>query len=107
MGKYRYGSASDRTSAYYAPAAGITAMVRAIVLDEKRLIPTCVRLEGEYGMSDGVFVGVPTLLGEGGIERIIDVKLQGRERELFDKSAEAVRKGMKEIDELFAATGKK
>ncbi len=94
-------------SAYYAPAAGIVSMCRAMILDEKRLIPTCVRLQGEYGHADGVFVGVPTVLGANGLERIIEIKLEGKERELFDKSADSVRKGMKEIDELLAATAAK
>ena len=77
-------------SAYYAPAASVFQMVKAILLDEKRVLPCAAYLNGEYGV-DGVFVGVPVLLGKNGIERIIELKLLGEERVQFDKSVSSVK----------------
>ena len=78
------------TSAWYAPGAAGAAMVEAIVRDEKRLIPCCVLLEGEYGQKD-ICMGVPVVLGKNGWEKIIDFKLNDEEQAAFNKSAEAVR----------------
>jgi malate dehydrogenase len=61
-------------SAYYAPAAASCQMVKSIVLDERRTLPCSVYLNGEYGISD-LFVGVPVVLGKGGVQRIIELKL--------------------------------
>ena len=77
-------------SAYYAPAASTFEMVEAILLDRKRVLPCAVLLKGEYGV-DGLFVGVPVVLGEGGMERIIEIRLTDDEAAAFQRSAAAVR----------------
>jgi malate dehydrogenase len=78
------------TSAWYAPGAAGAAVVEAIVRDQKKLITSCVYLEGEYGQSD-ICLGVPVVIGKNGWEKILDFKLSAEEQTLFDKSAEAVR----------------
>ncbi|WP_118950753.1 malate dehydrogenase [Taibaiella helva] len=78
------------TSAWYAPGAAGAAVVEAIVRDQKKLIPSCVFLEGEYGQSD-ICLGVPVVIGRNGWEKIVDYKLSEEEQALFNKSAEAVR----------------
>jgi malate dehydrogenase len=77
-------------SAFYAPAAATFEMVEAILHDRKRVLPCAVHLEGEYG-TDGLFVGVPVVLGAGGMERIIEIKLTADEQAAFERSAGAVR----------------
>ena len=77
-------------SAYYAPAAASCQMVKAIILDEKRVLPCSAYLDGEFGIKD-VFVGVPVMLGENGIEKIVEFKLTDKEETLFHKSASAVK----------------
>lgn len=86
------------TSAWYAPGAAGAALVEAIVRDEKRLMPCCVYLDGEYGQKD-ICMGVPVVVGKNGWEKIIDFKLNEEEQAAFDKSAEAVR-GMNAALEL-------
>jgi len=76
-------------SAYYAPAAATTQMVEAIVRDKKRLIPAAAYCDREYGVG-GYYVGVPIILGSGGVERIIEIELSDTERAAFQKSVEAV-----------------
>ncbi len=78
------------TSAWYAPGAAVSALVRAVVHDEKKLFSCCVALEGEYGQSD-ICLGVPVVIGSNGWERIIDYSLNEEEAALFGKSADAVR----------------
>jgi malate dehydrogenase len=85
------------TSAWYAPGAAAAQMVEAIVLDQKRIFPCCVKLEGEYGL-DHTFLGVPVKLGKNGIEQIIEVALNDDEKELLRNSANAVRKIMDILD---------
>jgi malate dehydrogenase len=77
------------TSAWYAPGAATAAVVESIVRDEKKLIPCCVYLEGEYGQND-ICLGVPVVLGKNGWEKIVEFDLSDKEKELFNKSAEAV-----------------
>jgi malate dehydrogenase len=77
-------------SAYYAPAAATFEMVEAILGDRKRVLPCAVLLEGEYGV-EGLFVGVPVVLGAGGMERVIEIKLSDDEAAAFQRSAGAVR----------------
>jgi malate dehydrogenase len=77
-------------SAFYAPAAGAFEMVEAILLDRKRVLPCAVRLQGEFGV-DGLFVGVPVVLGRGGMERVFEIELTDAERAAFQRSANAVR----------------
>ncbi len=78
------------TSAWYAPGASAGSLVEAIVRDEKKMIPCCVYLEGEYGQSD-ICIGVPVIVGKNGWEKVVDYKLSDSEKEAFVKSAEAVR----------------
>jgi malate dehydrogenase len=77
------------TSAWYAPGAAAAQMVDAIVLDERRVLPCAAFLQGEYGI-DGLYVGVPVILGAGGIEKIVELQLDEAERELLGRSAAAV-----------------
>ena len=77
-------------SAFYAPAASTFAMVEAILLDRKRVLPCAVLLQGEFGI-DGLFVGVPAVLGARGLERVFEIELLPAERIAFDRSADAVR----------------
>jgi malate dehydrogenase len=83
-------------SAYYAPSAAIAEMVDAILLDKKRVLPCAAYLEGEYGLS-GIFLGVPCVLGAGGLEKVIEIELTAAEKAELERSAEAVR-------EIWAAT---
>jgi malate dehydrogenase len=77
-------------SAYYAPAAATAQMVEAIVRDKKRLIPCAAYCDKEYGVG-GYYVGVPVVLGSGGVERIIELALDAEEQAAFGKSVEAVK----------------
>ncbi len=77
-------------SAFYAPAASIVEMVEAILLDRRRILPCSVYLEGEYGI-DGLFVGVPVILGAGGMEKVIEITLLPGEKEELERSAASVR----------------
>jgi malate dehydrogenase len=83
-------------SAYYAPGAASVEMVRAIMLDEKRLIPCSAMLNGEYGMKD-LYIGVPVILGANGVEKIIELKLQKKELDALQKSGETYKGFLKEI----------
>ena len=76
-------------SAYYAPAASLVEMAEAILKDQRRVIPAIAYLEGEYGYN-GIYLGVPTILGANGIEKIIELDLLDEEKAALDKSAEAV-----------------
>jgi malate dehydrogenase len=78
-------------SAYYAPAAGAVQMAEAILKDHKRLVPVSAYLTGQYGLND-IFFGVPVILGAGGIEKIIPLKLTPAEQAMVEKSAAAVAK---------------
>jgi malate dehydrogenase len=77
-------------SAYYAPAAATAQMVEAVVKDKKRLVPCAAYCDKEYGVG-GYFVGVPVVLGTGGIERIVELSLLPTERAALDKSIAAVK----------------
>ncbi len=85
------------TSAWYAPGSAAAQMVEAIVLDQKRIFPCCIKLEGEYGLND-MFVGVPVKLGKNGVEQVIEVSLNDAEKELLHNSANAVKKIMDVLD---------
>ena len=78
------------TSAWYAPGAAAAYLVESIIHDQKKIIPCCVSLEGEYGQND-ICIGVPCVIGKNGLEEILDYKLDAKETELFAKSAAAVR----------------
>ena len=85
------------TSAWYAPGAAAAQMVEAIVRDQKRIFPVCTLLNGEYGM-EGIYLGVPVILGKNGIEKVIEVKLNDAEMELLKGSAAAVKSVMTVLD---------
>ena len=87
------------TSAWYAPGAAAAQMVEAIVRDEKRIFPCCVRIDGHYGIND-MFVGVPVKLGKNGIEEIIELQLNEGEMKLLHDSAAAVRSVMEVYDNM-------
>lgn len=77
-------------SAYFAPSASILQMIDSIILDKKMIMPCAAYLQGEYGIQ-GLFVGVPVKLGARGIEQIIEIELNPKEKELLQKSADAVK----------------
>jgi malate dehydrogenase len=77
-------------SAYYAPGASSYEMVAAILKDKKKILPCAVYLKGEYGYTD-LFIGVPCVLGSGGMERVVELKLTVEEKGMLDKSAQAVK----------------
>jgi len=78
------------TSAWYAPAAASVMMVESILLDQKRVLPCAAWLQGEYGMKD-IYMGVPVILGRGGVEKILEIPLSDEEKALFKASADKVR----------------
>jgi len=77
-------------SAYYAPAASAVLMAEAYLKDKKRVVPVAAYLSGQYGVKD-LYVGVPVVLGAGGVERIIEIELDNKEREAFEASVDAVK----------------
>ncbi|MFJ5965221.1 MULTISPECIES: malate dehydrogenase [unclassified Bacillus (in: firmicutes)] len=81
-------------SAYYAPAASLVEMVEAILKDQRRVIPTIAYLEGEYGY-EGIYLGVPTIVGGNGLEQIIELELTEEEKSQLDRSVESVKNVMK------------
>jgi malate dehydrogenase len=78
-------------SAFYAPAASAVSMAESYLKDKKRVLPCAAYLDGEYGVK-GIYVGVPVVLGAGGVERIVEIELDAKEREMFDASVDAVTK---------------
>jgi malate dehydrogenase len=89
------------TSAWYAPGAAAAQMVEAIVKDQKRIFPTCAWLSGEYGLKD-MYLGVPVKLGINGIEEIIELDLNEKEKGLLYESANSVREVMEVLDKMNA-----
>src|SRR6187551_3016704 len=87
------------TSAWYAPGAAAAQMVEAIVKDQRRVFPVCIKLEGEYGVKD-CYLGVPVVLGKNGVERIIELDLNTEEKVLMEASRKAVREVMDVLDKL-------
>ena len=77
------------TSAWYAPGAAVSELVRAIALDSKKMFPCSALLEGEYGLSD-ISIGVPCIIGKHGIEKIVEIELSDAEKEKLAASAEGV-----------------
>ena len=77
-------------SAFYSPASAAVAMVEAIIYDEKRLLPVCAFLQGEFGV-DGYYAGVPAVLGASGVEKVIEFDLDEEERSAFNNSVSAVK----------------
>ena len=86
-------------SAYYAPAAAAVQMAEAIVKDKRRILPCAAWLQGEFGMS-GIYLGVPCLLGENGLEQVIEVQLDDNERDALETSARHVRSTVEALEAL-------
>ena len=87
------------TSAWYAPGAASAQMVEAIALDQNRIFPCAAYLDGEFGLKD-LYVGVPVLLGKGGVKKIIEIDLDEQEKALLHESADHVRKGLEDLKRL-------
>lgn len=87
------------TSAWYAPGAAAAQMVEAIVKNQKRVFPVCIKLEGEYGIND-CYLGVPVVLGKNGIEKVIELQLNDEEKELLEVSRSHVKEVMAVLDKL-------
>ncbi len=83
-------------SAYFAPSAASAEMVEAILKDKKKVMPCAVYCDGKYGL-DGVYVGLPVILGAGGVEKIIEIELDETEQAAFDNSVAAIRKLVGEL----------
>jgi malate dehydrogenase len=80
----------ERGSAFYAPAASAIAMAEAFLKDKKRVLPCAAWLTGQYGMNE-LYVGVPVVIGAGGVEKIVEIQLNAQEKDAFEKSCAAVR----------------
>ena len=89
------------TSAWYAPGAAGAFVVESIIHNQGKMVPCSVYLEGEYGESD-LCIGVPVILGQNGIEKIVELELTAEEKELFAKSAAAVHKTNEALKEVGA-----
>lgn len=87
------------TSAWYAPGSAAAQMVEAIVRDQRRIFPVCVRLDGEYGIKD-CYLGVPVVLGKNGVERIIELDLSREEKALLEASRKAVKEVMDVLERI-------
>ena len=83
-------------SAFVSPAASAIEMVKAVLLDERRVMPAAVRLDGEYGYK-GICLGVPVVIGAGGVQKVVEIELSAEERAALGLSAEAVRKGIEAL----------
>ncbi len=89
----------ERGSAFYAPAASAIAMAESYLLDRKRVLPCAALLTGQYGLHD-LYIGVPVVIGAGGVERIVEIKLAPGEQAAFDRSCDAVRKLIEDFKKL-------
>lgn len=89
------------TSAWYAPGAAAAQMVEAIAKDQKKVVPVCIKLEGEYGISD-CYLGVPVVLGKNGVEKVFELKLNKEEMELLKTSEKHVKEVMDVLDKMEA-----
>ena len=87
------------TSAWYAPGSAAAQMVEAIVKDQRRVFPVCIKLEGEYGIND-CYLGVPVILGKNGIEKVIELDLNAEEKALLEASRKAVKEVMDVLEKL-------
>ncbi len=87
------------TSAWYAPGAAAAMMVEAIVDDENRIYPVCAYLNGEYGLKD-IYMGVPVKLGKNGIEEVIELDMNDREKDMVQESAKSIREVMGVLDKM-------
>jgi malate dehydrogenase len=89
----------EKGSAFYAPAASAIAMAESYLLDRKRVLPCAALLTGQYGLND-LYIGVPVVIGAGGVERIVEIKLDAAEQAMFDKSCDAVKKLIEDFKKL-------
>ena len=87
------------TSAWYAPGAAAAQMVEAIVDDQKKIFPVCAYLNGEYGLKN-IYMGVPVILGKDGVEEVIELKLNKREKEMVNDSAASIKEVMGVLDKM-------
>lgn len=87
------------TSAWYAPGAAAAQMVEAIVKNQRRILPVCIKLEGEYGI-DNCYLGVPAILGKNGIEKVIELELNYDEKALLETSRKHVKEVMEVLDKI-------
>nr|WP_321408022.1 malate dehydrogenase [uncultured Carboxylicivirga sp.] len=87
------------TSAWYAPGSAAAQMVEAIIKDQKRVFPVCIKLDGEYGIDD-CYLGVPVVLGKNGVEKVLELKLNDDEKELLQESRKHVREVMEVLERL-------
>ncbi len=87
------------TSAWYAPGSAAAQMVEAIVKDQRRVFPVCVKLEGEYGIND-CYLGAPAILGKNGIEKVIELQLNEEEKALLETSRKHVREVMEVLEKM-------
>jgi malate dehydrogenase len=87
------------TSAWYAPGGAAAQMVEAIIRDQRRVVPVCAYLNGEYGMNN-IYLGVPVILGRNGIEKILEIDLNAGERALLEQSAAAVKSTLNVLDDM-------
>ena len=90
------------TSAWYAPGSAAAQMVEAIVKDQRRIFPVCIKLEGEYGIND-CYLGVPVILGKNGVEQVIELQLNQEEKALLEVSRQKVREVMEVLDKMPAS----
>ena len=91
-------------SAYYAPATAAIAMAESYLKDKRRVMPCAAYLSGQYGVN-GLYVGVPVVIGANGVERVMEIKLDAAERAMFEKSVASVRallEAAKALDPAFA-----
>ncbi|MDY6821216.1 MAG: malate dehydrogenase [Deferribacterota bacterium] len=86
-------------SAFYSPAASAVSMAESIIKDQKRVLPTCVYLQGEYGVN-GYYVGVPAVLGAGGVEKVVEISLNDEEKGMFNNSVNSVKKLVEDLKRL-------
>jgi malate dehydrogenase len=86
-------------SAFYSPASAAIAMAESVLKDQKRVLPTCALLDGEFGVK-GYYVGVPCVLGAGGVEKILEFKLDEQEQALMDNSVNAVKGLIADLEKM-------
>jgi malate dehydrogenase len=92
-------------SAFYAPASSAITMAESYLLDRKRVLPCAAHLNGEYGCND-IYVGVPVVIGAKGVERVVEIELNGAEREMFQNSVEGVQKLIADCKKIAPDLGK-
>src|SRR5262249_28963171 len=89
-------------SAFYAPAVSAIEMAESYLRDKRRILPCAAKLNGQYGIN-GLYIGVPVMIGAGGVEKIIEIKLDATEQAMFEKSVAAVKELCAVADKLKSA----